>query len=239
MSFVEIISQITNRGIKAMNNDRQFIQRKFEKSKLLRVSTDLAENIRVSQKLHEDIGSMLAALKIYARIIQKDNKNNIETHAKWNELNLLIDKILENVQQLATDIFPYLLEKSGLINALEHRINNIEKNIIFSHNVQRKLILNKEVMVYKIINSLFEISKDYYLCTIINLSLNQSGNKLNIDYFDNGPSLYELKKSNKADYKLIVTSLKEIEERVNILNGNQFFLLCQKNSLHLKMEIPI
>jgi len=226
-SYLLILHDITEKRM-TLNQNKKLIS-----------NSDVSERMMMSRVLHDDIGSMLSAVKMYAKAIEKnilpdDNLKNI-----INSMNSLINSSMDEVSKLAESFSPYLLEKFGPVKAIEEHIKKIHMNIDFHHKLDMRLDSMLENGIFKIVCSLLELSIKYYECTSIKINLSLNDNIIHLTYFDDGPGITELSKLENNEYAQAIYALKMINSRVFLLGGKYILPFNEKNGLYLTIQIPI
>ncbi len=172
------------------------------------------ERKRIAAELHDNLGSILVTLNMYADAIQ--NKRS-------EEVKSLAIKIAE-ISQLANDETRKISHSldSGILThfGLETAIRQLTEAVYDARRIQFNLVLqigkissDAGLEIYRIVQELINNALKHAQCTKIHLELSHVENSLSVIYEDNGIGF------NKSE---IVSGigLKNIENRVNKLNGD-------------------
>jgi len=172
------------------------------------------ERKRVARDLHDSIGSKLSSLKIlFSRVsIDKIKKDDIEN------FEILLTDSIDELRQVSYNLVPESLLKLGLENAINDlcfTLNSKEIKIecqIFGlkNDLSESVQTNIFRIVQELINNAFKHSK----CTEILVSCSQNKSAFLISVEDNGIGF-----NSKELYKMNGLGLKNIKNRVDILNG--------------------
>ncbi|MGN6531751.1 MAG: sensor histidine kinase [Ginsengibacter sp.] len=112
------------------------------------------ERKRIAGDLHDNIGPLLAALKInFRRIIHTKERGALNGLASKTEL--IIDESIAEIHNVALNLMPKGLSSNGLINTLQEYFDSIEqlynKPIVFNHQVESILYPELQISLYRII----------------------------------------------------------------------------------------
>jgi PAS domain S-box-containing protein len=77
------------------------------------------ERTRIAREIHDELGSLLVALKMDVNWLAKRVADRTELDAKCRGMGRLIDTAVDNVGRIITDLRPSILDHQGLWAALE------------------------------------------------------------------------------------------------------------------------
>ncbi|RBA23331.1 PAS domain-containing sensor histidine kinase [Herminiimonas fonticola] len=80
------------------------------------------ERRRIAREIHDELGSLLVALKLDVSWMEKRVVDRAEVAGKCRAMNRLIESAVENVGRMITDLRPSILDHQGLIAALEWQL---------------------------------------------------------------------------------------------------------------------
>jgi PAS domain S-box-containing protein len=78
-----------------------------------------AERTRIAREIHDELGSLLVALKMDTQWLDKRLADRPQLQCKCHGMGQLIDTAVENVGRIITDLRPSILDHQGLWAALE------------------------------------------------------------------------------------------------------------------------
>jgi PAS domain S-box-containing protein len=78
-----------------------------------------AERTRIAREIHDELGSLLVALKMDVGWLAKRVAERAELGAKCRGMGTLIDRAVDNLGRIITDLRPSILDHQGLWAALE------------------------------------------------------------------------------------------------------------------------
>lgn len=174
------------------------------------------ERRNIARDLHDDIGSTLNIIHLNAnKMLEGINTDALTT---INTIVSLTSKTIQSTRQISHRLLPPVLEKFGLVAALEELCEDVGMagNIDVKHQLQlaeENLTDDQKLHVFRITQELINNSIKHGKATEISLELAESGKGLYYSYQDNGKG-FDI---NKASNGL---GLKNIENRAQMLNGN-------------------
>lgn len=80
------------------------------------------ERKRIAREIHDELGSLLVALKLDVNWMARRVADREEVARKCSTMNRLIESAVENVGRIITDLRPSILDHQGLIAALEWQV---------------------------------------------------------------------------------------------------------------------
>lgn len=178
------------------------------------ILTEEKERKRIASDLHDGLGPVLSAINLYFQAYidaKNEEKNDISI-----KLQKIIDTAISDVSRISHNISPHIIEKYGLIPALENFINqiNISKSIEIKFTSEDISLfdLQKELAVYRAVTELINNTLKHAKADKINISAVVSDNSLIINYSDNGMGF---------DHNSLKSGmgLSNIKNRIQSLNG--------------------
>ena len=178
------------------------------------------EKKKIALDLHDDLGQKLTALHmdlswLKTRII----KDLPHLSDKLNDMAELLNLSMKNVQEIATELRPSILDNLGLISAVEWLLEEYmrKSNIEYQFDVSPEGIkINKQltVAIFRIIQEALTNVVRHANATIVKVSIEKESNLLNVMIKDNGKGIT---KSNIEGSKSF--GLMGIKERASVFKG--------------------
>lgn len=205
------------------------------------VDTEERERKRFAMDLHDDLGAMLSALKIYVNLVQKQEKTPEEREALFFEINDKIGEAVLASKSIANNLMPNVLEDFGLLPAIELfsksvvRTKAVEIHISGDRKIQR-LEKNKEINIYRICTELINNSLKHAGAKNIYIELRRGKEKFELLYRDDGKG-FDFEKTLRSNTQ--GHGLKNLLIRTQLLNGK---FLTEQNSgagVFFRIEIPL
>ncbi len=201
------------------------------------IQTEEKERKRIASDLHDGLGPLLSAAKLYFQAYidanDIDNKTVIES-----KLISIIDSAIDDTSRISHNISPQILEKYGLKIALENFISEID----FNKSIQFDLFFEKidrfdlkaEITIYRTILELIHNTIKHAKASHISIKVFLSRDTLNVQYEDNGIGFSIEEKLNEKQGM----GLKNIKNRIQSLEGNVLFNSRQNQGMKTVISIP-
>lgn len=238
---IVVFIMVYQKRLIAQQENIQKMEREYQNDMLqFSFEAQEAERKRIASDLHDDIGSILSAAKIYVNQldpqIEADNYKDLKS-----ESTELIDNALAQIRNISHYLFPTNLEHVGFIQACEDlclRINNLNKiQVTFDYVEVPQFSKQKELSIYRIIQELTNNTLKHAEATNIDLKFRSKGNRFELNYYDNGIGFDYV----NMDKSVAGLGMKSIESRANSINatiqitsqrGNGFeFLLVSEDKV--------
>lgn len=134
---------------------RDITDRKLAKEKLAQYHTQLSqlstalqsireeERKHIARELHDDLGQLLAALRMDLSLLQRDSLISEKAQKTINSMDQLILTSITTLRRIATDLRPRALDEGGLFFALQ----TLQKDFTVRHSIDCELIANEEQLI--------------------------------------------------------------------------------------------
>jgi signal transduction histidine kinase len=201
------------------------------------ISVQDKERKRIAGDLHDNIGPLLAALKINVRRIinVKEEPKQIELVRKTE--NIIDDSIIE-IRNVAHNLMPKNLSSKGLINTMSDYFEDMEqlygKKIIFNHDVQSIFDPDLQMNLYRIICELVMNAAKHSDADVITVSLYSGSDRLTVFVKDNGHGFEVKHNGNKKSL-----GIQSAESRVQYLMGKFKLQSAPGKGSAINIEIPL
>jgi len=191
------------------------------------IQTEEKERSRLAKELHDGVGPLLSATKIYAKALPNaDNEEErVYTIMKLNET---VNEAIISAQEIANNISPHVLRNFGLKGAIEsfyQKINKISSfTFDFHSNLEERINENIETILYRVVVELINNTIKYANAKLVTVILIIDENKISLNYSDDGKG-FDLEKTKKMSTSM---GLSNIYSRIKSLNG-QIIMYSEKN----------
>jgi len=178
------------------------------------------ERKRIASDLHDRLGSMLSAVKIYFNALEEHKVNiNEESDELYKKANLLLDEACDEVRNISHDLASDMLLNEGLVTALGKLRDTISKTnqisvYLFTFGMDSRLDIETEIAIYSIIQEMMGNVLKHSKATEVTMQINRHENIINIIVEDNGIG-FDVNAVKAKDG----IGLRNIESRVNNLKG--------------------
>lgn len=176
------------------------------------------ERQRVANELHDDLGSLMAAVKLQFNSLEvSDRKGNLETFTKTETL---IDEAYGKIRAIAHAKNSGLIAKQGLLQAVNLMAEKVSvasgiSIMVHDHGLDTRLENSMELTLFRIIQELMTNVIKHAEATEMNIHITNHGDMLNILAEDNGKGMPLDKTANYGNGM----GLKSIDKRINHLHG--------------------
>ena len=216
----------------------QLIKNQEIKSYNEMLNTQDRERKRISQDLHDRIGSILSVAKVYYKSGEEQllqNKNfDLVSFQKANEL---IDEACQEVRRLSYEMSSGVLTKFGLLSAVEDLVITIEqtkkiKIEFIAGDLENRLENNIEIQIYRIIQELMNNILKYADSNHVTIQILKLKNEVNVQVEDDGIGFNTNEQSRGM-------GLQNIKSRVSSLGGKIDIDSVIGRGTYVNIEIPI
>ena len=221
-----ILTDITERKI--------YEQRLEETTRQLRALSSYQEKVReeerlsISREIHDQLGQDLTVLKMDIALMAKNSQKKPESESNLNpekitselkRLSPIIDDIINKVRKIATDLRPDILDKLGLVEAIEWHAGEFEKRSgikCVTHLTDEDVSFtpDKSISIFRIFQESLTNAARHSGATEINISLNIQNGWLTLIITDNGRGITEAEIEKSSSLGIL-----GMKERVLILGG--------------------
>ena len=173
------------------------------------------ERNRIGKLIHDEIGSLLATIKMSITTIKNKFYVN-ELRTELDNLNFLVSETIESKYRIINELTPPNYEKLSISEIIEERIKILKKHtnihFITEYNTNISLTIRLKTIIYRLIMELITNSLKHSNATVIYISTNFLNEKISILYRDNGIGF---------DYKSTIEKggLQSILYHINTLKG--------------------
>jgi len=197
------------------------------------------ERKKIALDLHDDLGQKLTALHLdLAWLKTRTLKELPHLSDKLNEMIDLLNLTMQNVQDIATELRPAILDDLGLISAIEWLLNEFKRKskLKYQFKVSPKgLVIKKQltVAIFRIIQEALTNVVRHSKAKQVIVSIIKKKKILNIIIEDNGKGIAKNKIDDSKSFGLM-----GIKERVNIYKGKVKINGEINKGTKIKIEIP-
>lgn len=195
------------------------------------------ERIKIANDLHDDLGSVLATLKLnFQNLKQQDANNSNELYSKTDKL---LEEAYQKVRGIAHTKNAGVIANQGLLTA----INNIAEKVsipgklnveVVAFGLEDRLENTLEVTIFRMIQEILTNAIKYAEASEITIHLTQHDDSLNIIIEDNGKG-FDPKKINKKDGM----GLPNIEKKVEQIGGVFTIDSYQSRGTSIIIDLPL
>jgi signal transduction histidine kinase len=206
------------------------------------VQAEENERIRIARELHDGIGQQLSAAKLNLdalKSVVKAERPEEGTLFK-NVLDLMDDSIKE-VRQVSHNMMPNTLLKSGLASAVREFINRISGAGAIKINLEivglnERLEAMMEQILFRVLQEIVSNIIKHAHATEVTIQLIRQEQELTLMVEDNGVG-FNVDDKLKSEGGGI--GLKNLQSRIEFLNGQIFFDSYEGKGTTVSIEVPL
>lgn len=219
--------------IRQLEKDKKLISAQF----LLEGQEE--ERKRIAKELHDGIGVLLSTAKMQFSSIDGITP---DSRPKINNATKLLELAATEVRKITHNMMPGLLTRYGFFEAVDDLIEQINESGTIKaemtvEGTQERFSEREEFMLYRIVQEMINNTLKHAEAKQIDLRINVSENKLQLEYQDNGKGFNVEEKMNDKSL-----GLKSIKSRSNYLGGDLKLDTSPgkgtKYSLHISISRP-
>lgn len=230
--FFSLLEQMKER-------EKQVLTLEQEQTETLKrlVTVQDHERKRIAADLHDNIGPLLAALKInFGRIVH--TKDPALLNGVVVKTEGIIDDSIAEIRNVAHNLMPKGLSSNGLISTLKEYLDSIQqlynKQINFHHQVQSILSTELQTNLYRIICELVLNAARHSRASLMSVEIKANSDLVVVNIADNGQGFQQAVGDQKNSL-----GLQSAKSRVLYLKG-KFWLHSEKDKgTAINIEIPL
>lgn len=243
--FIVFIVLLYQKRVLAHNT--QLMNREQEhQRKLLDASVEIAEQerFRIAANMHDDVGMLLNVLKLNLARARRDQHSNRDAFEKVMDNSLgIIDNSIMTIRSIANDLMPSVLINLGLVKSIRELCNQIN----LSGTVVLKLVAEVEdvaidrrieLQVYRLIKELLNNTIKHAAPSFITIHIDLSGSNLSVEMTHDGKGVTTAEIREMASVSTGL-GLKSILTRTQFINARLEFLILNKNTAQVIIDVPI
>lgn len=200
------------------------------------------ERKRIASELHDSLGQNLLILKNLAALGIKSNEENFKER-KLEQISDNASSAIDEVRRISYNLHPYHLERLGLTKAIYSIIDNIDtsssiKFEINCDNIDNLLNKEGEINFFRVVQEGVNNIIRHSFADKAEIKIIKLPGSISLDIKDNGKGF------RKEDY--IISSdpakgfgIKNLQKRINILNGSFTLDSSENKGTHIKIIIPL
>lgn len=207
----------------------------YKQSLLTEITTLEKERSRMASDLHDEVGPLLAAIKL--RIASLD-ANTQEEEEEIEITNRQIDNIIKRMREISFDLMPTSLTRKGFAAALSEFIEYCSKSSVLKINFkfsETKLVQAQAVNLYRIAQEIIHNTIKHAEASELLIELRKEKDKIILATRDDGKGFSYEEKSDEARG----LGLQNLLRRTEIIGGKMFFESQKGKGTTYIFEIPI
>lgn len=227
---------VYQRRIFAKEREQEEKEKAHQKQLLVAaVEVQESERRRIAGDLHDDIGSLLSATRLYLRQITPEATEEKTIETKDQALSIL-DEMIQNTRRITHDLMPPALEKFGFQAAAEDMCERINRSggitVNFRSDSDNRLEERKEVALYRVLQELINNTLKHAKAKTIDVAIDRKQDYFSFTYSDDGKG-FDLAAVQSAGL-----GLRNIESRISLIGGHLVSTTSPGNGLTVAVTLP-
>ena len=197
------------------------------------------ERIKIANDLHDNLGSLLATVKLNFQNLKKQDSHHDDSYNLFNKTDELIEEAYQKVRTIAHTKNAGVIANQGLLPA----VRNIAKKMnipgklaveVIPFGLEERIENTLEVTIFRMIQEILTNAIKHANATEIAIHLTQHDDSLNIIVEDNGDG-FNPKKIDKKEGM----GLNNIERKVEQMGGVFTIDTTEKRGTSILIDIPL
>lgn len=199
--------------------------------------TQESERKRLAEDLHDSVGQVLSVIKLNLHRLDKACGKEARVLSLLEDTRKLTEACFLEIRHIIHNIMPPVLTDFGLIEALEDLCGRVGKStgirVEFYCSVEKERYKPEtEVMLYRVIQELFNNAVKHSGATAIQLQVFRKGNCLHLTFEDNGKGF------NREEVKGGF-GLQNLQSRVAFLKGSLQINTAPQKGTEVKLKVNL
>ncbi len=153
------------------------------------IQTEEKERAHFSKELHDGLGPLLSAIKLYLQWSERPT-TNISREEIIHKAEQILEEALITVKEISNKLSPHLLTNHGLNSAIQNFIKKLQESsdirISFESDLNRRLGEEVEAAIYRAVIECLNNTIKYAEAGNVSILLNDADSQLLLHYHDDG-----------------------------------------------------
>ncbi len=213
-------------------------ERKMLESQILNsiIETEERERLNFSQELHDGIGPLLSAIKMYVQWLEMPDAQLNQGKILKN-IEKLLDESSNTVREISFRLNPHILQNYGLIEALKAYTEKIMEsaNVLVNLEYYNMCQLDEKVktITYRVLCECTNNTVKHADADRIDIRMNCNNEILNVEYSDNGKG-FDVNNINQKGIGLL-----NMQSRIRSLNGSMEIISKPSEGTNIKFQLRV
>lgn len=168
------------------------------------------ERTRIAREIHDELGSLLVALKFDVNWLRKRVVADVELERKCHSMGGLIERAVENVGRIITDLRPSILDHQGLWAALEWQAQEFSESTEIPCKWRMQTAAgavtpdgSMAIAVFRIFQEMLSNVARHAHATVVAVKLDVGDGMLMLEVADNGRGMSQCKLTSPRSYGVL------------------------------------
>lgn len=153
------------------------------------IETEERERMNFAQELHDGLGPLLSAIKIYTQWLARPDARISQQEVLTDMENLVNDASVA-IKEISYKLSPHILENFGFIEAIKDFAEKLERSrdikIEVETNFTKRLSKTSESVLYRVLSECINNTIKHAQASAIRIKIHKYQKKLKIHYADDG-----------------------------------------------------
>ena len=230
---------------------RDITERKIAKDKLALYHTQLSqlstalqsireeERKHIARELHDDLGQLLAALRMDLSLLQRDSLLTEKTQKTVSSMDQLILTSITTLRRIASDLRPRALDEGGLFYALK----TLQKDFSNRHQIDCELIADEEQLtlddahstaIFRVIQESLTNVARHAVASEVQIEFQRDASSISFSIRDNGRGIDEEDMKKTRSFGLV-----GMRERIKAMRGEFTVTSTPGEGTYLEIKLPL
>ena len=198
------------------------------------------ESTRIAQEIHDELGQSLTALQMdLAWLSSSIPPGDLALAGKVQRMRNLVDRTIDSVHRISTELRPILLDDLGLAAAMEWQVGEFQGRTGVQCDARfdcedGSVDKDQATALFRIFQATLTNVARHSGATHVRVRLFQKGGSLCLEVTDNGRGITRAEIENPKSFGII-----GIRERVNLWGGSVTISGRQRRGTTIKVRIPM
>ncbi len=203
------------------------------------------ERAKIARNIHDDMGQILAMLKINLSLIESEIKakktpiKQMHIFEELKDMQDIVDNAITRTRELVRELRPEVLDNLGLLEALKWLANEFENQnqikCFFTTNVRKiDLDMHKSIAIFRILQEILTNVLRHSKATTVKINFNKENGNLILRVNDNGIGFSKKKISDPNSLGLL-----GMRERALVFKGEMEIIFEKGKGTTLTVSIPL
>lgn len=218
--------------------DRKKLERKLLS---VVIQTEEKERERFSKDMHDGLGPLLSAIKLYVNELDSNDMDVSERKNFIKHINELIDEAVVSTRTISNNLMPRVIHEYGISKAVESFCNKINQTNQIKINFRESGIpkdfdANIQLILFRVISELINNTLKHAHATLVEINLQMDEKQIQLKFSDNGVGFdvsQVLQDQNTG------IGLKNIMSRISSIQGRMELISEKGKGFKIEIEIDI
>jgi|WetSurMetagenome_2_1015567.scaffolds.fasta_scaffold01854_4 PAS domain S-box-containing protein len=202
------------------------------------ISTEERERLYFSQELHDGLGPLLSAAKLYVEWLA-DPTPDVDQGAVILDIWKILEESNKSIRDISFKLSPHTLQNYGLAEALKAYVNKVQQTakakITINNSVKERVDNTIETILYRVMCECINNTIKHANAKSISIKIEMAGNMLNATYADDGKGFnIENTVENRKGIGLL-----NMQSRVRAVNGTLTIDSAHGKGTKVEIKIPV